>query len=167
MNTYTPDDVERIQELVGALRGSQLHELDGYLRENREGVLRVAQDVARSTSLSCPPAACIARLRKGEHRRKVRAMSTNEGGTGHERVLVPAAEAMRRLYDAKMIELQRYGVPERDRIPIAVDYACGEVHRCHIQPMPPGGVTRLEDDLYRALGYDRVTGVRFPPESHA
>src|SRR4051794_39171067 len=62
MNTYTPDDVERIQELVGALRGSQLHELDGYLRENREGVLRVAQDVARSTSLSCPPAACIARL---------------------------------------------------------------------------------------------------------
>lgn len=94
-------------------------------------------------------------------------MSTNEGGTGHERVLVPAAEAMRRLYDAKMIELQRYGVPERDRIPIAVDYACGEVHRCHIQPMPPGGVTRLEDDLYRALGYDRVTGVRFPPESHA
>lgn len=79
-----------------------------------------------------------------------------------KRILIPAAVALRRLYDAKAADLQRLGVPERERIPIAVDYACGEVWRCQIQPMPPGGIVKLEDDLYRALGYDRLTGVRFP-----
>ena len=87
---------------------------------------------------------------------------TTEEGAGHARELVPAADALRRLYDAKAAELARYGVPERERIPLAVDYACGEVWRCQIQPMPPGGLPKLEDDLYRALGFDRTTGMRFP-----
>lgn len=76
---------------------------------------------------------------------------------------IPAVVAFRRLYEAKVGELTRYGVRERDRIPIAVDYAASEVWRCAIEPMPPGGVTKLEDDLYAELGYDRSTGLRFPP----
>lgn len=80
---------------------------------------------------------------------------------------VPAAAALRRLYDAKIGELQRYGLSERERIPIAVDYACGEVWRCSIEPMPPGGIVKLEDDLYRAVGFDRLTGERFPPAQDA
>lgn len=158
-NTYTPGDVERVQELVGALRGSQLQELDSALTQNRDGVLRVAENVARSPGLSCPPAVLLARIRRGEHNRRTRVMSDEHTAT---RELIPAAEALRRLYDAKDADLQRLGVPERDRIPLAVDYACGEVWRCQIQPMPDGGLPRLEDDLYRALGYDRTTGLRFP-----
>lgn len=80
---------------------------------------------------------------------------------------VPAADALRRLYDAKIGELTRYGIPERERITIAVDYACSEVWRCSIEPMPPGGIVKLEDDLYRAIGFDRLTGLRFPPARSA
>lgn len=163
-DTYTPGEVERVQELVGALRGNQLHELDAALAEDLEGVLRVAENVAKSPGLACPPAVFLARIRKGEHKRRMRSVSTNEG-TGHARELVPAAEALRRLYDAKAAELQRYGLSERERIPLAVDYACGEVCRCRIQPMPAGGLPKLEDDLYRALGFDRTTGLRFPATS--
>lgn len=88
-------------------------------------------------------------------------MNDNQGSSGPVRV--PPAEALRRLYDAKVGELTRYGVREPDRTTIAVDYACGEIWRCDILPMPAGGIVKLEDDLWAALGVDRLTGVRFPP----
>lgn len=91
-------------------------------------------------------------------------MSTNEGGEATGRVLVPAAEAFRRLYDAKLGELTKYGVREPQRITMAVDYAASEVWRCAIQPMPKGGVVALEDELYKAIGFDRNTGLRFAPK---
>lgn len=78
---------------------------------------------------------------------------------------IPAAVAFRRLYEAKVGELTKYGVRDPDRIRIAVDYAASEVWRCAIQPMPAGGVTKLEDDLYADLGFDRATGLRFPPRN--
>lgn len=77
--------------------------------------------------------------------------------------MVPAAEALRRLYDAKLAELTRYGVRDPDRTTIAVDYACGEIHRCQIEPFPPGGLGALEADLYRAIGFDPATGLRHAP----
>lgn len=165
MSATTINHAERVQELVGTLRGSQLRELDAALAENAEGVVRLADEIARNPRLNCPPVVLLTALRKGEHRRKVRSMSTDAGGTGHDRTLIPAADALRRLYDSKLDELTRYGLPERERIPIAVDYACGEVWRCQIQPMPDGGIVRLEDDLYRAIGFDRSTGMRFPATS--
>lgn len=88
-------------------------------------------------------------------------MSTESGPTAAPRVT--AAEALRRLYEAKVEQLRLAGVREPDRILIAVDYACGEVWRCNIEPMPEGGLGGLEDALFRALGIDRFTGVRYPP----
>lgn len=77
---------------------------------------------------------------------------------------VPAAVAFRRLYEAKVGELTRYGVRDPDRITIAMDYAASEVWRCDIQPMPPGGVGKLEDDLYAELGFDMRTGLHYTPK---
>lgn len=80
---------------------------------------------------------------------------------------IEPAEALRRLYEAKVEELRRYRIPEAERIPLAVDYACSEVWRCHVLPMPRGGIGSLEDALYRELGFDRTTGLRYPPETRA
>lgn len=79
-----------------------------------------------------------------------------------------AAEAHRRLYDAKLADLQRYRMPAPERVQIAMDYACSEMHRFY-EPgtMPPRGVVQLEDDLYRVLGVDRLTGLRYPPQAPA
>jgi len=161
MSATQIDYAERVQELVGPLRGRQLDELHAALAENAEGVVRLAGEIARNPRLNCPPVVLLSSMRKGEHRRRMRVVTDTEAA-GHHRELIPAADALRRLYDAKAAELQRVGVPERERIPLAVDYACGEIWRCQIQPMPAGGLPKLEDDLYRALGFDRTTGVRFP-----
>lgn len=80
---------------------------------------------------------------------------------------IPAAEALRRLYDAKITQLTKYGVPEPERIMVSVDYAVSELQRCAIEPIGEGGIGRLEDDLYRAIGCDRFTGIRYPPEPRA
>lgn len=166
----TTTDQERVQELVGALRGAQLGELDEALTSNRDGVLILAEKIARSPGLTSPPAVFVAAMRRGEHKmtmRRGRKMSDDEGTGPKHPARVPAAEALRRLYDAKTAELVRCGVPERVRIPFAVDYACGEIWRCSIDPMPAGGIVQLEDDLYRSLGFDRATGVRFPAPGSA
>jgi nucleotide-binding universal stress UspA family protein len=158
------DDLALVEQLIGSpITGKARYEVMDALDENREGVLRVAKDVGRNTKVNNPAAVFIVASRQGEHRLKVKRMS-DEQGTGHARELIPAAEALRRLYDAKVEQLRRLGLPESERIPLAVDYACGEVWRCHIQPMPEGGIVKLEDDLYRAIGFDRLTGLRFTPQ---
>lgn len=156
-------DRERVQELVGALRGRQLDELDRALAEDRDGTIRLAEQVAASATCTNPPAAFSAALRRGEHKRRMRVMSTDEGTGPPPAARADPAEALRRLYDAKIDQLRQVGVPEPQRIMVAVDYACGEIWKCSIGPMPVGGIGKLEDDLYRAIGCDRFTGVRFAP----
>lgn len=166
----TTQDVERVQEIIGTLRGAAISDVEAALAENREGVIRLAEETARNNRLTNPPAAFVASVRKGEHRR-MRAVSTDEGTGPSAPARIPAEQALRRLYDAKVEQLAQYGVREPDRIMIAVDYACSEIWRCHIGPLPPGGIGKLEDDLYRAIGCDRFTGLRFAPrtpgETHA
>lgn len=130
-------------------RGEQIYSMQKWSAQARERVLQNEQDHA------------------GYIKGTLRAMSTPVDDPKDPRApsRVPAADALRRLYDAKVGELASYGVREPDRITIAVDYACGEVWRCSILPMPEGGIVRLEDELYAAIGFDRVTGVRFPPKT--
>lgn len=143
----TTAPVDRIVERWASdklARGEQIYDMAKWSAQARERVRTNAQHWPRYIEET------------------LRAMNNPPDAETTSRTLIPAAEALRRLYDAKAADLQRLGVPERDRIPLAVDYACGEVWRCQIQPMPDGGLPRLEDDLYRALGYDRTTGLRFP-----
>lgn len=159
------EDFARIEEHVGRITGKARFEVMTALDEDRDGVHALAERLGKNATIQNPAAVSIVAIRSGEHKRRPRVMKQDDGGTGHERTLIPAADALRRLYDAKLDELTRYGLPERERIPIAVDYACGEVWRCQIQPMPDGGIVRLEDDLYRAIGFDRSTGLRFSATS--
>lgn len=163
MGSTVTEDVDRVQELIGTLRGAAIRDVETALGEHREGVMRLAEQTARNTRLTNPPAAFVASVRKGEHKRRMRVMSTDEGTGPPPAARADPAEALRRLYDAKISQLQQVGVPEPERIMIAVDYACGEIWRCSIGPMPVGGIGKLEDDLYRAIGCDRFTGVRFAP----
>jgi hypothetical protein len=149
---YTPGDLEIVQEHVGALTGEQLQELDTALRENRDGVLAVVNQVASDPGVRSRPAVCMAALRRGDHRRK--RMST--GNPAPQRC--SPAEAHRRLYDAKASELARYEIPVAERRLLALDYAAGEVWRCWTTPMPKGGVIELERELCEELGIDRQTG---------
>lgn len=165
-NAIEATDIERVQEFVGAFRGGQVAEVERELADHRDGVVILAEKIAGTAGLSSPVAVFVAALRRGEHKRRMKTVSTTEEGKGPrapERI--PAIVALRRLYDAKLGDLARVGVREPDRITIAVDYACGEVWRCSILPMPEGGIVRLEDELYAAIGFDRVTGVRFPPQT--
>lgn len=77
--------------------------------------------------------------------RSVAALDRTDGRAG--RNLRQPAEVLRRLYRAKLDDLARVGVPAHERTAIALDYACGEIHRCDIAPMPPRGVVALEDEL--------------------
>lgn len=76
-----------------------------------------------------------------------------------------AAVVLRRLYDAKVGELKRYGVREPERTRIAVDYACSSIHTLRHAPFPAGGIGQLEDELYDAIGFSRVTGLRHTPRA--
>lgn len=75
------------------------------------------------------------------------------------------AEILRRLADAKIDELTRYGVREPERTRMAVDYACSTIYTFRCAPFPPGGIGQLENELYRQLGFDRASGLRFNPRS--
>lgn len=151
VTTWTDEDVETIVSRMAEeklSRGEVVYDMAKWRAQARERVLR-------NESSWC-----------GYIESTVRGMSTDqpEPENGQPK-RVPPGEAMRRLYDAKVGELTRYGVREPDRTTMAVDYACSEVHRCMILPMPPGGVGQLEDELYAALGFDRTTGIRFTPRA--
>lgn len=154
-------DLDYVQQVVGPLRGAQLDEARDALGVDRDAVIRIAENTARSTNISNPPAAFIAALRRGEHKQRMRAMDD----TGAAGTVPPAAEVLRRLYDAKVGELTRYGVREPERTRIAVDYACSSIHTIRHQPFPDGGIGQLEDELYDAIGFNRVTGLRHAPRA--
>lgn len=159
-------DLAAIEKILGGpITGKARYEVMDALDECREGVFEVAKRCARNPAYSNPAAVSIVSLRNGSHkqRRKLRAMSTDETTGTARRERIPAAEALRRLYDAKVEHLRRCGVPEAESIPYAIDYACSEIHRCDVLPMGPGGLGKLEDDLYRAVGFDRLTGIRGAP----
>lgn len=72
------------------------------------------------------------------------------------RHLEPPAIVIRRLYEAKLADLALIGAgTRRERQQIAIDYACGEVHRCDVAPFPRGGLPQLEDELCVAISFDR------------
>jgi hypothetical protein len=153
---YVPDDVERVQQMIGVIHPSGLPELDKALRENRDGVFAVAQQIANNPGVISRPAVCLSALKRGDHRRRQR-MSTT-GNPAPQRI--PPAEALRRLYDAKVSDLARYEIPVAQRRVFALDFACGEVWRCSTTPMPSGGLIQLERELCAELGIDRFTGER-------
>ena len=71
---------------------------------------------------------------------------------------IDPAEALRRLYFAKLDALQRLEWrthTERQRE--AVDYACSYLPSVrHLAPLPVGGITQLEDELCHELGVTRA-----------
>lgn len=95
----------------------------------------------------------------------VRAMNDQSSESSEPSGPPTAAAILRRLYDAKVGELTRYGVREPERTRIAVDYACSSIHTIRHQPFPLGGIGQLEDELYDAIGLNRVTGLRHPPRA--
>lgn len=87
--------------------------------------------------------------------RSIRAMDDQQEampvGGRSVRVLPPAAEVLRRLYDAKLADVARFDIPQRERVEIAIDYACSCIDRCDHAPYPPGGLPRLESELLATL----------------
>lgn len=145
VTTWTDEDVETIvaRWLADKLaRGEQVYSLPAWQAQARERVL--ANERAWS----------------GYIESTVRGMSTEQQQEGEPAAERDPARLMRRLADAKLAELQRYGVKDPDRTRIAVDYAVGAVHGFRHDPFGPGGVGALEDALYAELGVDRVSGLR-------
>lgn len=144
VTTWTDEDVETIVSAALAgecAKGTLIHHVGGWRVKYRERVLQNE------------------RAWPGYIESTVRGM-TSEQTEDEAPVERDPARLMRRLADAKLDELSRYGVKDPDRTRIAVDYAVGAVHGFRHDPFGPGGVGALEDALYVELGMDRVSGLR-------
>lgn len=150
VTTWTDEDVEAIVSYAldaECAKGTIIHHAGRWREKYRERVLQNEQ------------------THPGFIEATVRGMTQPEESTTRAPAREDPASSLFRLYEAKLGELTRYGVREPDRTTMAVDYACSEVWRCSIAPMPEGGIVRLEDELYRRIGVDRCTGLRFPPRA--
>lgn len=150
VTTWTEEDVELILDKWASdklARGEMIYDMQKWRGQARE---RVVQNERSWT---------------GYIEGTVRAMSEHDDDTLRESGPAPAAEVLRRLYEAKHAELQKFRVPEPDRSTIAVDYACSSIHALQHQPFPAGGIGQLEDELYASIGLDRSTGLRFTPRA--
>jgi hypothetical protein len=140
------EDLDHVIGLIGFLHPGQRSQVVDAIDEDRDGVMRLAAKIGAS-NVHAPAAAFMTAIKQGGH------IQRQQGRPAR----IPARDALRRLYDAKFSQLTDYGwgsLEERKRE--AADYACSEVYRCDTGPLPPGGISKLENDLYASIGLDRA-----------
>lgn len=120
-------------------KGALIHHVVNWKRAYRERVLE---------NESAVPGFVARSIQAMDDQQEPEAMPV---GGRSVRVLPPAAEVLRRLYDAKLADLARFDIPAGERVEIAIDYACSCIDRCDHAPYPAGGLPRLESDLISAL----------------
>lgn len=70
---------------------------------------------------------------------------------GSARKTEEPAVAFKRLYTSKRNHLRGCSWSDREQADYAYDYAAGEIQRCSVGTLPPGGVVALEDALRAEL----------------
>lgn len=140
--------LETIESHIGYLNSAGRAATLAAIEQDVDGCLALAEKTAKRKDVKNPTGLYLACLAAGEHIQR----------TPEDRkpVRIAPAEALRRLYNAKMRDLreQTNWTPSAMK-EYAIDYACSSIDRCQIGTYPPGGIIALENELRAELGQPR------------